>query len=255
MSRFASILFASLILLDASSAFSQTTDRAWIDVNVVSVTSAQDEQTFTYDSTLFAEPFRMTASYPKMPRATGALLGGGVGLTKGLGVAVQFVNAKYEYTAGLSITVPHPLFFNRSATDATVTNETLERKENAIDISAVYQVPTPDAWRVRVFGGPTYFKLKQELVEDIEYTQIFGIITPTNVVDITRFTQEEIDESVWGFHVGGDVSYFFSRHVGVGGTARFNRGTVSLEEEPFSLEPGELKVGGAIIGGGLRLRF
>ena len=254
MRRSSPILVVALLSLAASPATAQTTDRVWIDVNAVSVKSAQDATAFTFRDTVFNEPASVTAAYPEMPRAAGGLFGGGVGVARGFGVGVQFVNATYEYAAGLAISIPHPLVFNRIGTDTDVT-DALERNERALDLSGVYQLRTPDSWRVRVFGGPTYFKLKQDMVQDVEFTQSINLVTLANTVTITDFRQEEVDESTWGFHVGGDVAYFFSRHFGVGGTVRFNRGTVTLDNEPLSEEEGELKVGATIVGGGLRLRF
>lgn len=254
MNRLLVALVVVLLSLAASSASAQTADKAWIDINVVSAKPAQDATTFTFRDTVFNEPASVSAAYPAMPRATGGLFGGGVRVARGFGVAVQFVNAQYEYDSGLAISIPHPFVFNRLGTDTDVT-DTLERKERALDLSGVYQLPTPEAWRVRVFGGPTYFKLKQEMVQDVEFTQSINIVTFTNTVNITDFRQDEVDQSAWGFHVGADAAYFFSRHVGVGGTVRFNRGTVTLDNEPLSEEEGELKVGATIVGGGLRLRF
>ena len=254
MRRISPILVLAILSLASSSASAQGTDRVWIDVNVVSAKPAQDATTFTFSDTVFNEPVSMSAAYPAMPRATGGLFGGGVGVARGFGVAVQFVNAQFEYDAGLAISIPHPFVFNRFGTDTDVT-DTLERSERALDLSGVYQLPTPDAWRVRVFGGPSYFKFKQDMVQDVEFTQSINIVTFANTVNITDFRQEEVDESTWGFHVGADVAYFFSRHVGVGGTVRFNRGTVTLDTEPLSEEESELKVGTTIVGGGLRLRF
>jgi hypothetical protein len=248
----AAIVFAFTF---SSTSFAQTFDRGWIDVSLVSAMSAQDDASFVFRGPLYLEMITLTSAYPKLPRAIGPVLGGGVGIVGGLGAAVQFTTASYEYTAGLGITVPHPTFFQRFATDTDVTNSTLERTDNAVDISAVYQVPTTDTWRVRIFGGPTYFSLKQDFVEDIRYSQSFNVITAANVVDIGGFAQREAEGSTWGFHAGGDVAYYFSRHVGVGGGVSLSRGTVALDTEPLSEAAGELKVGWVILGAGLRVRF
>jgi hypothetical protein len=57
-----------------------------------------------------------------------------------------------------------------------------------------------------------------------------------------------------GAHIGGDMSYFFSRVVGVGGFARYSRPKVSVLE-PMSEEFQDIPLGGFQTGGGLRLRF
>jgi hypothetical protein len=130
----------------------------------------------------------------------------------------------------------------------------LERTDNALDISASYQLPTPDTWRVRVFGGPTFFTVEQDFVSLIRYSQQFNALG-ANIVDITGFDQVTVDESIWGFHIGGDVAFFFSRHFGVGGGIRVSNGTLSLENEPLTGEEAEVKLGTTLVGGGLRIRF
>ena len=56
------------------------------------------------------------------------------------------------------------------------------------------------------------------------------------------------EEQKTGFNVGADVGYYFTKNVGVGGIVRFSQTKVT-----FSL--GEVDAGGAMVGGGLRLRF
>lgn len=237
-----------------SAANAQTFDRAWIDVNFVSASPAQDEQVYQFQGILFAEVATFDAAYPSMPRANGIIEGGGVRLFGGLGVGANFSRLKYEYEAGLGISIPHPTVPQRLATDTDVTADPLEREDVAFDISAAYQIPTPDTWRVRVFGGPTFFSLKQEMVQDINYDQAVNA-SGGNAVNITSFVSDTVEESGWGFHAGIDVGYYFSRHVGVGGVFRFNRGTITIPFEPMSEEPADIKMGAAMFGGGLRLRF
>ena len=66
------------------------------------------------------------------------------------------------------------------------------------------------------------------------------------------------DELVEHWHrrlnVGGDVGFFFSRHVDVGGIVRFNKGTVTLSD-PLTDEDVERDASHVSFGGGLRLRF
>ena len=59
---------------------------------------------------------------------------------------------------------------------------------------------------------------------------------------------ETEEEQKTGFNVGADVGYFFTKNVGVGGIIRFSQTKVT-----FSL--GEVDAGGAMVGGGVRLRF
>ena len=112
--------------------------------------------------------------------------------------------------------------------------------------------PNADRVRVRLFGGPTFFRVKADTIDDIRYNQVFLILLPVNSVDITTYNFSEAEGTGWGFHVGGDVSVFFSRVVGVGGFVRLSRGTVELEDFSGTYD---VKAGGFQTGGGLRLRF
>lgn len=64
----------------------------------------------------------------------------------------------------------------------------------------------------------------------------------------------------WGYHAGVDGSYFFSKHVGVGGLLRYSRATVDLEnplqssvDDRTAKDP--FKAGGLRATGGIRVRF
>ncbi|HUS23241.1 MAG TPA: hypothetical protein VMZ66_14650 [Aeromicrobium sp.] len=48
-------------------------------------------------------------------------------------------------------------------------------------------------------------------------------------MDITSYTTQRSEGTGWGFHGGADASVFFNRIVGVGGFAKFSRGSVDLE--------------------------
>lgn len=247
--------FFLILIVGAHSklATAQTSDRGWVDVSFVSASPLEKGATYTYRYTLFQETASLVAAYPELPRASGVLVGGGARILGGLGVGVLYTALKYEYTVGLGISIPHPTLFNRVATDTDVTASTLERSDDALDISVAYQPPTPDTWRLRVFGGPTFFSFKQGFVQDIRYSQQSN--PQVNSVDITGFTEESASQTTWGFHAGADVAYFFSRYWGVGAGLRFNRGTVKLLSEPLSESRADLRVGSAVIGGGLRVRF
>jgi hypothetical protein len=86
------------------------------------------------------------------------------------------------------------------------------------------------------------------------YNQVASPLVGVNSVTITSHTDKEVSGSAVGFHVGGDSAWFFTRNVGVGGTVRFNRGTIAIAE-PLSGQNADLKVGHTGVGGGLRLRF
>lgn len=133
-------------------------------------------------------------AYPALPRANRSDVAAGFTFLPRVGVGVHFDFAKYEIGAGLGVRIPHPLFFNRFATDETVTSPPLERQDIAVDIPVVFIPPTPKEWRVRLFAGPTYFRMTQEMVGAIEYDQLFNVLG-FNAVEITSFLQQKVEGS------------------------------------------------------------
>ena len=230
------------------------TDRGWIDIDFARFQSSQAAQTFTFAGTLSQETSALAAAYPKLPAVSDIGISGGVGFQRGIGIAARFSGANYKSTVGLGISVPSPYFFNNSASDASVTKTALERRERSFSVSAVYTIPSSDRARVRIFGGPTYFHVTNDMVSDIEYQQVASSLIRINVVAITGFAHREVSGSTIGFHTGADAAVFFARHVGVGGGLRFATGTVTVAE-PLSEVDGDLNVRQVEAGGGLRLRF
>jgi len=171
----------------------------------------------------------------------------------GFGVGFDAVN--YQSQVGLGVSIPHPVFFNRMGTGADITKDPLQRQDRSVDLSAMLFPRTSDAWQIRIFGGPTYFRVSQEMVETIGYSQFFNVFTGANIVAVTGFTKRTVEGSSWGVNGGVDVGYFFTRNVGIGGVLRVNRGTVKVDKEPLTDAVADLKVGHTTFGGGLRLRF
>jgi hypothetical protein len=80
-----------------------------------------------------------------------------------------------------------------------------------------------------------------------------------NAIEIAEFDHERIEGTGWGFHAGADASVFFNRIIGVGGFAKFSRGSVDIENTLATAvgldDEVSVKAGGFQVGGGLRLKF
>jgi hypothetical protein len=176
-------------------------------------------------------------------------------VSHGVGFAFHFDAVNSQATVGLGVAVPSPYFYNITASAVSVTADTLERQDRSLDFSVVYTLPTrDDRVRIRIWGGPTYFYVTSNMVSSIVYNQAATFRAPLNSVAIANYTQGQVSGFAFGVNVGADVSWFFSRYVGVGGGVRFNRGTVTVLE-PLSNQNADLTVGHTQLGGGLRLRF
>jgi hypothetical protein len=229
-------------------------ERVWIDVNFGVAIAANRTVSLELSGPLFGETriFRTTYQNP-----TGASFdfGGGVMFTPEIGAGVSIVGTAHQGSPELFASVPHPNFFNASASDTTDADQEFRRLEGSINFQLVGAADIGDSVRVRFFGGPTWFRVEQDLVSAIRYAQVFGIFTRLNEVAITTYDLEEkVEGTGWGYHVGGDVSVFFSRVVGIGAFVRYSRGTVEMIE-PLAGSDIELRAGGLQAGGGLRLKF
>ena len=226
---------------------SQPVDRVYISINgafqigagdfgeTVTFVENQENGTFTTDYTVESGP---------------ALnISGGAAIWRNIGVGVGVTRFSKSTPIAFSASVPHPFFFNR-ARDITGDVSGLTREELAVHIQARATFrPSPKIQGV-VFGGPSFFSVKQDIVNDFEITEAY----PYDTATFNRGLTTTVDESKVGFHVGADVGYFFTRQVGVGGSVQWSGTTI---EAPASGGTGtfELKAGGFQAGGGLRLRF
>lgn len=238
-----------------SSAEAQTSfRRGWLDVNF-GVAAARDGSFEMEASAVDAagETERARAVH-RLPRGGSFDVGGGAMITPVFGLGVSLTGTAHHGEVDLSVSVPHPLFFNAFASDSSTTDRALLRSEGGFSIQAMVVVADQGSLRVRVFGGPTYFRVEQEGVSRIRYVQTFGIFVPTNSVRIAEYEAAKVDGAGWGGHVGGDVTYFFSRSVGVGAIVRYTGGSVEIEN---TLGTGTVAVatGGLQFAGGARFRF
>lgn len=170
-----------------------------------------------------------------------------------IGVGFNFGRQTSQDIAGLGISIPHPVFSNRSAVDGTTTDKDLERVERAVHLQGMLVLADSPTFRIRAFGGPTSFHVRQDTVSDIAYLQVFTLLGG-NAVEITDYDTEKSLASAWGFNVGADATYFVAPQIGVGGFVRFSRATVNLSDlDGNIISP--IEVGGTQVGVGLRVRF
>ncbi len=230
--------------------------RVWVDVNVGITNAAAKSFTLDTAQIIYGETATASTAYTL---GTGLTIDGGGGFMflKKLGVGVNVSSTAYPGdVATLSIRIPHPYYYSAFATDSHVTDNALVRAELGIHIQAMFVPVDNGKVRVRIFGGPSRLSVKQTVVDDFFYSQTYSLYTTYNVVNIMSTSTSDTTASVFGFNVGGDVSVFFNRVIGVGGFARFVRGSVDIDN-PLGGSPSTvtLKLGGIQAGGGLRLRF
>jgi len=222
-------------------------DRIYISVNGAYQTAGDNfGETVTFREN--AEDGRFTTDYevksgPALNVSVGANIWHNVGV--GVGVTRYSKNTPTAFSAS----VPHPLFFNRPR-DVEGEVPGITREELAVHVQARATFVPNRRIQAVVFGGPSFFSLKQDVVNDFEIDETY----PYDTATFTRGITTRVDESKIGFNVGTDVGYFFTRQVGVGGSVQWAATTINV---PSSGGTGtfDIKAGGLEVGAGVRFRF
>jgi hypothetical protein len=233
-------------------------ERVWIDVDVGIAEPADDTFAMTASIVRHGELADVAAQY-SLPHAAWFDVGGGVMLTPIVGLGLSVGGSAHEHAAEVTARIPHPFFANAFGSDHAETDHAMQRVEGSLHLHAMLVAAQTRHVRLRVFAGPTYFRLEQDAVTDINYNQFYFVRQPTNVVELTGYAYERIEGAGWGFHAGADASLFFTRIIGVGGFAKFSRGSIDLENTVAGAlgQDGHVSVtaGGIHVGGGVRLKF
>jgi len=225
----------------------QPIDRIYVSVNGAFQTGGDNfGETVTFREN--AEDGRFTTDY-EVKSGPALNVSVGAGLWRNIGVGVGVTRYSKNTPTAFSASVPHPFFFNRPR-DVEGEVAGITREELAVHVQArATFVPTRRVQAV-VFGGPSFFSVKQGIVNDFEISEMY----PYDTATFNRGISTNVDESKIGFNVGADVGYFFTRQVGVGGSVQWAAATI---DAPASGGTGsfDIKAGGLQVGAGLRLRF
>lgn len=220
--------------------------RAFVSVNAAAQTAAADlTDTMVFQAN--AEAGTIEARYPS---AAALLLDGSIGFrfSRRLGIAIGGSQASGSGDADITASVPHPLYDNQDRVVEGSAGD-MSRTETAAHLQLFYELPTTNRWRVRLFAGPTYMNVEQELVREVTVDETYPYDTATFRSAVTgRATGSGV-----GFNAGADVAWMFTRRVGAGLLLRYTRASVDLnapDARTVSLDGGGLQAGA-----GLRFLF
>ena len=174
---------------------------------------------------------------------------GGVTVWNALAIGVGFT--QFKDTNGVTGIgdIPNPLFFDRPRS-VSFEDSGFEHREIGINISAVYPIPVTDRLTVTLSGGPTLFRLRQDLVADVE---LAGATPPRfDRPTVVGTTPLSASGTGWGGHLGVEGTYLLTEQLGVGAFARVTGGSVDLTTETISAI---VDVGGPQLGAALTLFF
>lgn len=153
--------------------------------------------------------------------------------------------------AAATASVPHPVFFNSNRAAAVAASD-LSRIEQAFHLQVGYMLPLSDVLSVHVTLGPSFFRLKQEVLNDVTFTET---AFPYTSINATAATIERKD-SVVGLNAGVDVTYQFydsgDYKIGGGVFLRYAGASATI---PVIQNEVDTDVGGLQIGFGARVRF
>lgn len=146
--------------------------------------------------------------------------------------------------AVLVVAVPHPLFFGR-ARDVSVAVGGLRRDEHATHLQIGYRWEPADKIQVHVVGGPSFFRVKQQVVVEAPFQEVgvpFTAITTVPVLGVRA-------KNAVGGHIGVDGSYRFYDHdrfsLGAGLFLRFAAAATDLQilDNEVESNPGGFQFG------------
>lgn len=166
----------------------------------------------------------------------------GVRVWSNLAVGGGWTSYSDSSSSTLSASVPDPLFFD-NAVERSSTVEGLKHTETQIRLSVFWIQPVTDKFDITVFGGPTFFTVKQDVLT--------GFTVETNTTNMASVTRDTIDESTTGLHGGVDFRYLIIENAGVGAFVRYSTGKF----DTTLVDSGSMEVGGFQYGVGLRVRF
>ncbi len=218
------------------------TERVIVSINASYLTASRtfdDSRTFTINGD--PETATFSSDYSVEP-SVGVDVSAFVRVWKGLAAGVAFTSYSDSRDIEIEASLPHPLKFNSPRVMTGTTSG--DHEETAAHLQVAYILPVGKKMSAVIFGGPSFFTVKQSVVTAVQRRDEY----PYDEVTFTGATVETEEESKTGFNVGADVAYYFTKNIGVGGIVRFAQSTAT-----FSL--GDVDAGGALVGGGVRLRF
>lgn len=168
-------------------------------------------------------------------------LSAGYKVWRNLAIGIGYSGTDAKTDANIEARVPDPLLFDAPRTVNSSVSD-VQHSEHAVNVTGTWMIPVTDKVDVGLAFGPTFFSVSQDVPNSVTVSEPGPSVTSVGI--------ESIDESTVGFHLGVDVTYMVTPRFGVGGLARYSRGSIDLDNASDSL-----KVGGFQIGAGLRVRF
>jgi hypothetical protein len=223
-------------------------DRGYINVGW-GVESGSSAMSDSRTGTVYEESATVTSS---STFSSGSLFDVGVGLRvfRNFTAGVSYHQEQNDTEGRLTGSIPSPVVFNRPRTlDQGVPG--LERKEKAAHLQFGWVVPINEKFDVLVYGGPSFFRMEQDVVSDLTFGEGSSTVVATPSITTRKKSQT-------GYNVGADATYILwqndSIRLGAGGFVRFTQASMEIEMLNGGA-PQPTDAGGVQFGFGARLRF
>jgi hypothetical protein len=219
-------------------------DRLFVNVSVAGG-GRSTNPTVTSSFTIYQETATVTSTWEAKP---GVLFDFTVGrrLYRNFGAAFNFSSSSASGDATVEGSIPDPITpVHPRTVSATVPG--LDHSEKLFAFLAVYVYPATDKIDVFLMAGPVVANVKHDVVSSATVTGEIG--TPPNLTPQLAYQTTTLSKSVWGFQIGADVRYMFTKQIGAGVFVRSNVAAGDLTDTI------PVDVGGFQAGGGLRVRF
>jgi hypothetical protein len=212
------------------------------------VTSMSFSEEQTFDQYFEQGSFKFERTIPKRVFYDGGVA---IRLWRSLhaGLSVSFIDDKGA--AAVTSQVPHPLFFNQTRT-ATGEVQNVRRREIGEHIQASWTMPAAGGLELTFFGGPTIFITEQILMTKLEVA-LDKEVFPFDTLSFPGAATETLKENAIGYNAGVDLSWRFSRTMGLGVLIRYSN--AKKDFTPTGGKSVEIETGGLHAGGGVRLMF
>jgi hypothetical protein len=148
----------------------------------------------------------------------------GMRVRRQVGIAVGLSRTARNGRAQVTARIPHPFFDDQPRSVAGEAGA-ISRTETAVHGQLYYDMRPRGPWRVRLFGGPSYFSVEQEVVTGVEADEAY----PFDTAAFRRATTARAKGSAAGFNAGLEVARMFNPRVGAGALVRYSRASVGLD--------------------------
>jgi hypothetical protein len=254
MNRFVTVVLLACGVFVSSASQAAAQGATWADRGYINIGWGIESGTSTMSdsrtSTIYEESATVTSS---STFTSGSLFDVGVGLRiiKNLTFGASYHQEQNDTEGRLTGNIPSPIFFNRPRTlDQAVPG--LDRKESAVHVQIGWVVPFGNKLDVMFYGGPSFFRINQEVVSDFRLVEEGGSFSTVSA----SVTTAERKASKTGYNAGLDATYIVwqndSIRVGAGGFVRFTQADFDVD---MLSSPQPTTAGGVQFGFGARLRF